>query len=136
MFLKVLRPQNPSYWEDTNLILSDQVILLSENWHNAPDFSNPSWVQKKEYRFYSQFCDDGIIQWLIHDLNIYQGSFIEFVLGYYYEDNTHFLANRFLLKIPKTDIHEGFQETGYRKGRDSNCKFVCYEGSEDGSKKI
>lgn len=95
--LRVLRLQNTRDWENANLILSAQAIMLSENWRNTPDFSNPFWVQKKEFRVYSQFGDDGIIQWLIHALNIDSGSFIEFGVGDYYESNTHFLLinNRF-----------------------------------------
>jgi hypothetical protein len=95
--LKLIRPVNPRDWEDTNLILSAQSIMLSESWRKNPDFFNPFWVQKKEFRVYSQFGDDGIIQWLIHALNIHQGRFIEFGVGDYYEINTHFLLinNRF-----------------------------------------
>ena len=81
--LRVLRPQNTRDWEDTNLILSAQAIMLSENWRSTPDFANPFWIQKKEFRVYSQFGDDGIIH-----------------------------------KIPKTNISDGFQETGFRESRD------------------
>jgi hypothetical protein len=95
--LKIFRPENLRDWEDINLILSAQAIMLNENWRNSPDFSNPFWIQKKEFRVYSQFGDDGIIQWLIHELNIEKGKFIEFGVGDYYESITHFLLinNRF-----------------------------------------
>jgi len=96
-FLKILRLERPRDWEDANLILSAQSIMLAENWRKKPDFSNPFWIQDKEFRVFSQFGDDGIIQWLIHILDIKQGSFIEFGVGDYYESNTHFLLinNRF-----------------------------------------
>lgn len=95
--LKVLWPEDRRDWEDTNRILSAQAITLSASWRSAPDFSNPFWIQKKEFRVYSQFGDDGIIQWLIYALNIEKGNFIEFGVGDYYESNTHFLLinNRF-----------------------------------------
>ena len=95
--LRILLPGNPRDWEETNRILAAQAIILSEIWRSAPDFSNPFWIQKKEFRAYSQFGDDGIIQWLIYALNIDQGSFIEFGIGDYYESNIHFLLinNRF-----------------------------------------
>lgn len=52
----------------------------------------PFWVQRKEFRVYSQFGDDGIIQWLINYLGLSRGSrFIEFGVGDYFESNTHFL---------------------------------------------
>ena len=77
--------------------MSAQTIMLSENWRRTPNFSNPFWIQKKEFRVYSQFGDDGIIQWLIYALDIEKGKFIEFGVGDYYESNTHFLLinNRF-----------------------------------------
>ena len=95
--LRVLRLQNTRDWENANLILSAQAIMLSENSRSTPDFANPFWIQKKEFRVYSQFGDDGIIQWLIYALNIEKGKFIEFGVGDYYESNTHFLLinNRF-----------------------------------------
>ena len=71
--------------------------MLAENWRSAPDFSNPFWIQKREFGVYSQFGDDGIIQWLIYELSIERGKSIEFGVGDYYESNTHFLLinNRF-----------------------------------------
>ena len=44
--------------------------------------------------------------------------------GYYFigcnsaGNNAYFLGNRFLSKIPRTNIVDGFQETGYRESRD------------------
>lgn len=96
-FLKISRLEDSRDWEDANLILSAQAIMLTENWRKNPNFSNPFWIQEKEFSVYSQFGDDGIIQWLIHALNINKGKFIEFGVGDYYESNTHFLLinNRF-----------------------------------------
>jgi len=116
--IKELRPADPRDWEDANLILSAQAIMLSQNWRSAPDFSNPFWIQKKEFRVYSQFGDDGIIQWLIHVLGIDRGRFIEFGVGDYYESNTHFLLinNRF----------SGFVMDGSRENIDTVRKSSMY----------
>lgn len=78
-------------WEDPNLILAAQTLMSSESWRQAPDYSNPFWLQDKEFRVYSQFGDDGIIQWLLRDLGLRRGAFVEFGVGDYYESNTHFL---------------------------------------------
>ena len=88
---KTLRPGNPRDWEDTNLILAAQTLMSSESWRQAPDYSNPFWLQNKEFRVYSQFGDDGMIQWLLRDLGLRRGAFVEFGVGDYYESNTHFL---------------------------------------------
>ena len=61
--------------------------------------SSESWLRKednfdltsKEFRVFSQWGDDGIIQYLISQLNIQNKCFIEFGVGNYYESNTHFL---------------------------------------------
>ncbi|HDN9016143.1 TPA: hypothetical protein P2I01_003037 [Aeromonas salmonicida] len=44
-----------------------------------------------EFSVFSQFGDDGIIQYLISKLNINQGKFIEFGVENYIESNTRFL---------------------------------------------
>lgn len=44
-----------------------------------------------EFRVFSQFGDDGIIQWLIHCLDIPSETFIEFGVEDYRESNTRFL---------------------------------------------
>lgn len=89
--LKTLRSENARDWESANLILPVQAIMHSDNWRKKPNFLNPFWIQEKEFRVYSQFGDDGIIQWLLNTLNIHRGRFIEFGVGDYYESNTHFL---------------------------------------------
>ena len=44
-----------------------------------------------EFSIFSQFGDDGIIQWLIHNLDIPNKTFIEFGVEDYSESNTRFL---------------------------------------------
>lgn len=80
-------------WEDTTSILTANVLMKNDIWIKAPNFSNPKWIQEKEFKVYSQFGDDGIIQYLIYYLNLKpkNGKFIEFGVGNYFESNTHFL---------------------------------------------
>lgn len=44
-----------------------------------------------EFSVFSQFGDDGIIQWLIHRLSGLSETFVEFGVGDYRESNTRFL---------------------------------------------
>ena len=44
-----------------------------------------------EYSIFSQFGDDGIIQWLIQNLDLPNKTFIEFGVEDYSESNTRFL---------------------------------------------
>jgi len=44
-----------------------------------------------EFRIFSQWGEDGIIEWLIQQLPIEQQTFIEFGVGGYFEANTRFL---------------------------------------------
>ena len=48
-------------------------------------------IQEAEFRVFSQFGDDGIIQYLVSSLNIQQKRFIEFGVENYNESNTRFL---------------------------------------------
>lgn len=48
-------------------------------------------LEEVEFRVYSQFGEDGIIQWLIHNVDIEDKTFIEFGVEDYTEANTRFL---------------------------------------------
>lgn len=48
-------------------------------------------LEEVEFQVYSQFGEDGIIQWLIHNVEIEEKTFIEFGVEDYTEANTRFL---------------------------------------------
>lgn len=48
-------------------------------------------ISDYEFKVFSQFGDDGIIQWLIHAIPIQHTTFIEFGVADYFESNTRFL---------------------------------------------
>ena len=75
-------------WEDRSLIMQAKTLMFSDFWRNREDDFDLTF---KEFRVFSQFGDDGIIQYLIHELDIENKKFIEFGVGNYYESNTHFL---------------------------------------------
>ena len=74
-------------WIDEGLILSAKTLMASSGWR-APVQSS---LSEKEFKVYSQFGDDGIIQYLIRAIPVAETSFIEFGVGDYFESNTHFL---------------------------------------------
>lgn len=48
-------------------------------------------LEEVEFQVYSQFGEDGILQWLIHNIDIESKTFIEFGVEDYSETNTRFL---------------------------------------------
>src|ERR1700744_5508213 len=50
-----------------------------------------SSINEVEFQVFSQFGDDGIIQWLISKIDIPNKTFIEFGVENYIESNTRFL---------------------------------------------
>ena len=105
----IIKPEQNHDWEDRALILSANTLMNSKAWREKPNLSNPKWIQEKEFSVYSQFGDDGIIQYLIHFLNLKKtdGRLIEFGVGDYFESNTHFLV--------VNNRYEGFVIEGDKK---------------------
>jgi hypothetical protein len=75
-------------WENLQLILPAKAIMTSSSWRET---ELPLSLAQKEFRVYSQWGDDGIIQFLVHALQLQSESFIEFGVADFYESNTHFL---------------------------------------------
>ena len=51
-------------------------------------------LSELEFKVFSQFGDDGIIQYLVHKLNLRHQTFVEFGVGDYSESNTRFLLQK------------------------------------------
>lgn len=64
------------------------VALLSGSVKTKKQIDSLSNV---EFKIFSQFSDDGIIQWLVNNLEIPNRTFIEFGVEDYRESNTRFL---------------------------------------------
>jgi len=75
-------------WEDPSLLLQAKILMSSSLWRGRADNFD---LATKEFKVFSQWGDDGIIQYLTYVLNIKNKNFIEFGVGSYYESNTHFL---------------------------------------------
>lgn len=59
--------------------------------HEVKKNRSPNSLSEVEFSVFSQFGDDGIIQWLLGNLAITNQTFIEFGVGKYRESNTRFL---------------------------------------------
>ena len=71
--------------KDKNLFLSAKIFI------NAVCDKKIDSLEEVEFQVYSQFGEDGIIQWLIHNVTIDEKTFVEFGVEDYTEANTRFL---------------------------------------------
>ena len=62
--------------------------LLAENIKSKKEIDS---LKEAEFKVFSQWGDDGIIQWLINNLEFSNKTFVEFGVGNYRESNTRFL---------------------------------------------
>tara|TARA_B100000925_G_scaffold106029_1_gene78178 strand:- start:1821 stop:2747 length:927 start_codon:yes stop_codon:yes gene_type:complete len=76
-------------WEDEGLILQAKTLMTSKDWKSS--IKDVGRIEDKEFKVYSQFGDDGIIQFLVSILNITNKYFIEFGVADFFESNCHFL---------------------------------------------
>lgn len=58
--------------KDKNLFLSAKIFI------NAVCDKKIDSLEEVEFQVYSQFGEDGIIQWLIHNVTIDEKTFVEF----------------------------------------------------------
>lgn len=79
--------------EAAALVESDcQRLLLGDMLaRSVAAIENPQSLQELEFAVFSQFGDDGIIQWLVHKLQPASDVFVEFGVSNYRESNTRFL---------------------------------------------
>lgn len=71
--------------EEKSLFLNAKVFI------NEVKNKRLSSLEDAEFQVYSQFGEDGIIQWLIHNITVGQKTFVEFGVEDYSEANTRFL---------------------------------------------
>lgn len=74
--------------DDVKMLQAEQIIRLMRA---GPA---PARLGEAEFKVYSQFGDDGIIQYLIHQLAPLPDAFIEFGVEDYRESNTRYLLRR------------------------------------------
>ena len=76
-------------WEEEGLGLTAKLIMHSDHWNK--DVTSTEELEEKEFRVYSQWGDDGLIQFLVKKLNVTKKFFIEFGVADFFESNSHFL---------------------------------------------
>ena len=82
---KVLR----KVYVQQNILLHLQAkVLLKDSWYTRGGVNS---IQEVEFKVFSQWGEDGIIQWLIRQIPIKNETFIEFGVEDYKEANTRFL---------------------------------------------
>lgn len=75
-----------SEFEKLKLLAGAQLLVAHKaSYHNVKN------IQETEFSVFSQWGDDGIIQYLIHTIDIRNKTFIEFGVQNYLEANTRFL---------------------------------------------
>lgn len=77
--------ENLRVLEEKNLFINAKIFI-----NNIKDKKLCS-LEEAEFQVYSQFGEDGFIQWLIHNVDIDKKIFIEFGVEDYSEANTRFL---------------------------------------------
>ncbi|KZS85933.1 FkbM family methyltransferase [Mycobacterium persicum] len=68
-----------------------RVLIGRELAWRVRELESINTIAEVEFSVFSQFGDDGIIQWLIHRLPGISETFVEFGVGCYQEANTRFL---------------------------------------------
>ncbi|ORB72157.1 NADH dehydrogenase [Mycobacterium scrofulaceum] len=90
-----------------------------------------------EFSVFSQFGDDGIIQWLIHRISSIDESFVEFGVEDYQESNTRFLLlnnNWRGLVMDSSDRYIkaiGRDQISWRHDLQSVCSFITAENIDE-----
>ncbi|HEX3386574.1 MAG TPA: hypothetical protein VHS53_15345, partial [Mucilaginibacter sp.] len=71
--------------------ISEQKILCAKSVINSFDYASDLPITSYEFKVFSQWGDDGIIQYLVNRIAIPNKTFIEFGTENYRESNTRFL---------------------------------------------
>ena len=87
----VLIKNEDNFGERLLAIQEKNLFLNARNFINAVCNKRIDSLAEVEFQVYSQFGEDGIIQWLIHNVKIDEKTFIEFGVEDYTEANTRFL---------------------------------------------
>ena len=79
------RNQRREFLQEQSLLMQAKLFSLLNNFENVKDLSDV------EYQVFSQWGEDGIIDWLVSNLQGINKSFVEFGVQNYRESNTRFL---------------------------------------------
>jgi hypothetical protein len=77
-----------SYLEEKNNKILKNLGIINSKLNKEKNFKT---IQDYEFQVFSQFGDDGIIQFLLNNIEVYNNTFVEFGVENYEEANTRFL---------------------------------------------
>ena len=77
-----------SYLEEKNNKILKNLGVINSKLNKEKNFKT---IQDYEFQVFSQFGDDGIIQFLLNNIEVYNNTFVEFGVENYEEANTRFL---------------------------------------------
>lgn len=82
-------------WEGEFQVIKDiqekNLFLSAKNFVNSVCYKRIESLEEVEFQVFSQFGEDGIIQWLIQNIELNEKTFVEFGVEDYTEANTRFL---------------------------------------------
>lgn len=89
---QIIRINDGSNNKETQSLLNDVKLQNGRIWsHFLKQNENIKSINEAEFKVFSQWGDDGIIQYLVNFLNIENKTFVEFGVEDYMESNTRFL---------------------------------------------
>jgi hypothetical protein len=92
IFLKLLKKLKQYFTKDITSRLETNSILLAQiHIQRIKELKQISSLKDAEFKVFSEWCEDGIIQYLIHNVEIKNKVFVEFGVEDYKESNTRFL---------------------------------------------
>lgn len=91
---KLLKRTASAIFGNKNTVLVEsetQLLALGALLSNQQKLMNSDRINDYEFKIFSQFGDDGIIQFLVNNIRIDNKTFVEFGVENYLESNTRFL---------------------------------------------
>lgn len=91
--MKIIKKMMNFLWSrlEDRFLVTQSILLGTLLFDRFKDVNEIKSLQDVEFKVFSQFGDDGIIQYLVHKLEIKNKTFIEFGVSNYLESNTRFL---------------------------------------------
>jgi hypothetical protein len=109
------------------------IMLHAESLIKINNMQSSNNINDYEFRAFSQWGEDGIIQYLIHNLNIEHKSFIEFGVEDFFESNCRFLMmhdhwSGFVIDGSQKNIDK-IQSSNYffKYQLEAKCSFITKE---------
>ena len=120
-----------------NRSIDDIQINIAKSYFLSETFINNETLDNAGYKVFSQWDEDGIIQWIVNNTEIKNKNFIEFGVEDYHESNTRFLLiNNFwkglVIDSSKNNIIK-IKNSYYswRGGLKSKCSFITTDNVND-----